>query len=226
MKNIIDNIRYYFWASFQRKLLDSFQEKYRFIYRGVVLDIGGRDRGKFKKPKQSVEKWIFADICADHKPDIVLDMADMSAIESGTVDVIVAMEVFAHVERLDQGLDECFRILKDDGSLIFSAPLLHPIINDPCDYRRYTASGWEMELKKRHFYIKDIETLGRYFTVMADFIIMVTRSMPSIFRYIGYILYPLLSLAAWLDTTGFVLKNKKLSSFTTGYFIVARKTEK
>jgi len=43
----------------------------------VVLDIGGRNRGKFIKPKDKVEKWIFADIESKHKPDIVVDVCDI-----------------------------------------------------------------------------------------------------------------------------------------------------
>ena len=211
----IENLKYYYWASVQRKLLDTIQEKYKSIYHGTVLDIGGRDRGKFKKPKNSVKKWIFADICPENKPDIVLDIANMSAIQSNSIDVIVAIQVFSHVEKLDQGLRECFRILKKNGSLVFSSHLVYPVVDDPGDYRRYTASGWKLELERHGFTIEKIEILGRYFSVMTDFIIMANKSMPAVIRYIGYLLYPFLSLIAQLDTTRFVLNNKKLSSFTT-----------
>lgn len=221
--NIAENIRYYFWSSFQRKLLDKAQEKHRSIYKGIVLDIGGRDRGKFRKPKSSVRKWIFADICPDHHPDIVLDVANMAAIENKSIDVVVAMQVFAHVEKLDQGLDECFRVLKDGGKLVFSAHLVYPIVNDPSDYRRYTEAGWKYELEKRGFRIDTVETLGRCFTVLSDFIIMANKSMPLGIRHIGYAFYPFLSALSLLDSTSFVLKNKRLASFATGYFIIANK---
>ena len=92
--SIADKIKYYYWASFRRKLLDKYQEKYKLIYRGVVLDIGGRDRGKFKKPKDRVEKWIFADISPKYKPDIILDITKMDTISNDSVDVISAIEVF------------------------------------------------------------------------------------------------------------------------------------
>lgn len=50
-------IKYYFGTSNRRKILDALQQKYSHLYQGVVLDIGGRDRGKFKKPKDRVKNW-------------------------------------------------------------------------------------------------------------------------------------------------------------------------
>lgn len=221
--NLRKSLGYYFWASYQRKLLDTAQEKHKAIYYGTVLDVGGRDRGKFNKPKNTVDRWIFADICPDHKPDIVLDVANMPMIETESIDVITAIQVFAHVERLNQGLSECFRVLKKNGVLVFSSHLIYPIVNDPDDYRRYTASGWKIELEKHGFRIETTEVLGRYFTTMADFITIANKSMPPGIRHIGYLLYPILSLITRLDDTSFVTNNKILSSFTTGYFIIAKK---
>ena len=72
--------KYSHWASYRRQMLDRLQEKYRGLYKGIVLDIGGRDRGNFKKPKDKVQKWIFADINQDYNPDIILDVSDMKQI--------------------------------------------------------------------------------------------------------------------------------------------------
>ena len=69
------SLKYYFWATYHRKKLDELQEKHKRVYKGIVLDIGGRDRGKFIKPKNNVKKWIFADIEKKHNPDLVLDVA-------------------------------------------------------------------------------------------------------------------------------------------------------
>jgi SAM-dependent methyltransferase len=221
--NTIQKLRYYFWASFRRKLIDQLLEKHRSIYRGVVLDIGGRDRGRFNKPKNEVTKWIFADICPEHKPDIVLNASDMHMLQDGTIDVIAAMEVFAHVERLEQALDECYRVLKSGGTFVFSVLMTYPIIQDPTDFQRWTDAKWKMELEKRGFTIQKIEIMGRYFTVLADFINIATKSIPPLLKYLTYPFYPLLSVMVRLDKTRFVLKNKRLSSFTTGYFIIATK---
>jgi len=99
----MSGIRYFFRSSFRRKLLDFYQDKYDSYYYGRVADIGGRDRGKFKKPKDRVKEWVFVDIVAEHKPDIIADVADMHMFPDGTFDVINALELFEHVENIEGG---------------------------------------------------------------------------------------------------------------------------
>jgi SAM-dependent methyltransferase len=117
--------------------LDRLQERFRGMYQGVVLDMGGRDRGRFKKPRDRVERWIFADINPEHQPDLVLDVSDMRGkVADRSLDVVNAMELFEHVERIDRGLEECFRVLKPEGRLLISVPFLYPVHADPFDFQR------------------------------------------------------------------------------------------
>lgn len=220
--DIVEKIRYYYWASFRRKLLDKYQEKYKSTYRGVVLDIGGRDRGKFKKPKDKVEKWIFADVSPKYKPDIILDITRMDAISNGSIDIISAIELFEYVDKIDEALNECYRVLKKDGKIIFSAPFLHPIADDPCDLQRWTKSMWERQLASSEFNIELIEEMGYFFTVLAELLNLGNKSF-KYSKYFGYIFYPLLSLMAKLDNLNIVKKNGSPKLFTTGYFIIAKK---
>ncbi len=106
-------ISYYFWATYRRKILDRLLEEDKHYYKGIVLDIGGRDRGRFEKPKDKVEKWVFADIEEKHKPDIVLDITDMVSINDKSIDVINAIETLEHVEKPERALSECHRVLAD-----------------------------------------------------------------------------------------------------------------
>jgi len=48
---MIEDLKYSLWASYRRKLLDKLLEKNKHNYRGVILYIGGRDRGRFKSQK-------------------------------------------------------------------------------------------------------------------------------------------------------------------------------
>lgn len=134
--------QFYKWMTYRRRLLDLLQEKYKHLYKGVVLDIGGRDQGYFKKPKENVEKWIFADIVKEFNPDIVLDVTNMNNIDSNSVDVINAIELFEHVKDIEKGLNECFRVLKKDGVFMLSTPFLFPIHADPFDFQRWTNTKW------------------------------------------------------------------------------------
>lgn len=223
IRELKNRIRYYFWATYRRKILDKLLEKNKHYYKGVVLDIGGRDRGKFKKPKDKVEKWIFADIKEKHNPDVVLDVTDMNRIEAETTDVINAIELFEHVENPQKGLKECYRVLKKDGVMILSAPFLHPIHADPHDYQRWTAEKWKKELERIGFKIEKFIIMGGYFTVLANMKKLFINSLPRVLRWFLYLFYPLLDLLVKLDNTNYIKNNDKLNKFHGGYFIVSNK---
>jgi SAM-dependent methyltransferase len=220
---VYNSSMYYFGASYRRKMLDKLFEQNRRYFRGVVLDIGGKDRGKFKKPKDKVEKWIFGDIQEKNNPDIVLDVADMNQIESETLDIVLASELFEHVDKPEQGLRECHRVLKKGGTFIVSMPFMFQTHADPYDFQRWTDYKWKTELGKLGFEIEKFETMGRFFTVAMDMWRVFVRRFPfRPFRWICYPFYPLMDLITKLDKTDMV-KSHTLGHYTTGYFIIARK---
>lgn len=216
----MNKISYYFLMSERRKLLDKHQEEATTLYKGKILDIGGRDRGGFNKPKKNVKEWIFADIVKEHNPDLVLDVANMKVIPNNSIDVINAMELFEHVKEVEKGLSECYRVLKKGGTILISCPFLYRVHGDPYDYQRYTDQKWAEELKKIGFKKINITIMGKFFTVLVDMKKTWIRSWILPLRILGYLTFPALDLLKLLDNT---LKNNKLSKFHGGYFIVARK---
>ncbi len=220
---MINRLKTYYNSSYRRQILDKLQNKYISEYRGIVLDIGGRDRGKFKKPKNKVEKWIFADIEQKHNPDIVQDVADMQNIETESIDIVNAIEVFEHVEKINQGISECYRILKKEGKLIMSVPFLYPIHADPYDFQRWTITKWENELTKSGFKIEITEIMGRFFTVRTGMNKTLIQSLPFGIRHFGYLLFPFFRLLNKLDNTNWIKNHPKLGNYHGGYFIIAKK---
>ncbi len=212
--------------SYRRKIIDQLLEKYKSFYQGVVLDIGGRDRGYFKKPKDKVKKWIFADINKENKPDIVLDVANMSHIETESIDVINAIELFEHVEEIEKGLSECQRVLKKKGILIISIPFLWQIHADPFDFQRWTSTKWRGELKKHNFKIENLIIMGRYYTHLAEIIRAKLIYGSKMERFFLKIIIPFLNLMIRFDNKPNVKKNLVLNNFHNGYFIIARKNKK
>ncbi len=221
--NPLSLIRYYVWSSYRRKLLDHLLTQNRDEFFGIVLDIGGRDRGRFVKPKQQVEKWIFADINPIHKPDIVLDVGDMRQIDAESIDVISACELFEHVEQIEKGLDECRRVLKRDGKMIISIPFLYAIHADPSDYQRWTEYKWKSELEKRNLQVETLLVMGRYFTVMADSMKTFYKSLPKPLNWLLFFVSPLLDMFVALDSLPLIQKHPLLGKFHGGYFMIVRK---
>lgn len=216
-------LNYYLFTSFRRKKLDSLFEQNKHYYRGVVLDIGGKDRGKFTKPKNNVTRWIFADIEQKNSPDIILDVANMNQIIDKSIDIVNAAELFEHVEKINQGLKECYRVLKKDGHLIISVPFLYQIHADPYDYQRWTIDKWKKELSDLGFQIELFKITGNFFSTLCDMHKKLIMQIPKPFKYLGYIFYPFMDLLIKLDDSRLIQNNPALNKYHNGYFIVAKK---
>ncbi len=225
MKNLSKTIKYHFGVTYRRKLIDSLLMKNIHYYNGVVLDIGGKNRGSFNKPKHKVQKWIFADIVKSNNPDILLDVMNMDNVPDLSIDVINATELFEHVEHPEQGINECYRILKNNGVLIITMPFLSPVHGDPNDFQRWTESKWRNVLSKSCFTIEEFEIMGRYFTVLASMVHTFIRQVNL--RPIRWILYPIHSFLGVLTKLDNLKRMQTgiLGNFTTGYFIIARKKQ-
>lgn len=216
----MDDFTYKKWASYRRRILDFLLEKYKGYYKGIVLDIGGRERGKFIKPKDKVKKWIFADINKNYDPDIILDVTDMRQLDSNSIDVISAIELFEHVLDIKKGLKECHRVLKKDGFIIISVPFLYQIHGDPVDFQRWTSTKWQVELKESCFKIDHFIIMGKFFTHLAEMLkYMIKGVIP---RFLNLIL-PFLNLIVKFDNKSIVRKNTNLNNYHCGYFIIAQK---
>jgi len=212
----------YFSTSYRRKKIDALSEKYRGLYRGIVLDIGGRDRGRFKKPKNNVEKWIFADIVPDFHPDMILDVTDMKSIQNDSIDVISALELFEHVNYPEKGIMECYRALKQDGTFIASTPFLYGIHADPYDFQRWTGEKWKRVLNDVGFKEIKVITMGTGISVFLDMLKAVLRYSHPIVKYISFLLYPIFDLIEIFDRTR-LIQRSVLGGYVGGYFIVAKK---
>lgn len=216
------NKKYHKWTTYRRKLLDLLQEKYKNLYYGIVLDIGGRDRGIFQKPREKVNNWIFADINEEYKPDIILDVSNMSQIENNSIDVINAMELFEHVKHVKKGLQECYRVLKKKGLMFLSVPFLFPIHSDPYDYQRWTNDKWKFELQNIGFKIKKFIIMGKYFMHLAETIQNGLKSIRG-GTIISYFLLRILDLLVYFDFKPKFRNNQVLNSYHCGYFMIIKK---
>lgn len=211
----------YLDLSHRRKIMDAMLTKNKSYFKGNVLDIGGgRKRGTFTRPK--TESWIVADSEESLHPDIICSIEKMP-FDNESFDSIKATELFEHVENPERGLNECLRVLKENGVIIITVPFLAQVHADPYDYQRWTKYKWEKQLKATGFKVKEIQEMGYFFTVMADMLKILNKSIPRPLRYIGYIFYPILSILTEIDKITAIRSNQRLSKFTTGYFIIANK---
>jgi ubiquinone/menaquinone biosynthesis C-methylase UbiE len=208
--------------SYRRTILDEDLEKAKKYIKGLVLDVGGgRKRGFFKRPKES--EWLILDINKKFSPNIVADAQDLP-IKSSEIDVLKCTELLEHVENPERVLKESHRVLKTNGILILSVPFNFGIHGDPHDFQRFT----DYKLKKlleNNFRIMMLKKQGLYFTVLSYMIKQNILNIKSRLRYLLYGFFPLLDFLVKLDNSTFVRKSKFMSSFTTGFFVMAVKNE-
>ncbi|WP_371803584.1 methyltransferase domain-containing protein [Candidatus Lokiarchaeum ossiferum] len=213
----------YFLHSNRRKHLDRLQKKYSDSYFGKVLDIGGRNRGNFIKPRYKTTEWVYIDIQEKYQPDLVQDVSKMIDINDNSFDVVNTIELFEHVNEIDKGFLECRRVLKPQGLFILSMPFLSPIHADPYDFQRWTKFKIEKTLLDLNFKIEKIEVMGYFFSTLSEILKDLIRSLPVIIRHFGYLFFPFFDFLILFDKLRLVKNHKKLGNYHGGYFIIAKK---
>jgi len=215
------------FLTFRRYYLDKFLEKYKNLFYGKVLDIGGKKnnrRGNFLPPYDQVVKWIFLNNDKSSNPDILSNLPTIP-LDDNSIDLIVCTEVMEYIDDYKRLLIEINRVLKNNGLLILSTPFIHALHNDDeFDYFRFTEPMIKNELSN-NFIIEKFHRMGNLFEVILDLII-------------GYLSYQ--TKKTWikkitlriLKLTGLILVSLKKNShidnnywINTGYFVVAKKNE-
>jgi SAM-dependent methyltransferase len=65
-----------------------------------------------------------------------------------TFDTVLCTEVLEHLPDPQRGIDEMFRVLRDDGTLLLTTRFLFPIHDAPGDFFRYTRYGLQHLLRR------------------------------------------------------------------------------
>lgn len=188
-------------------------EKYLNVYlpklSGSILDIGSKNRRYDFLMKK---KPIAIDLIADKDSDILSgDVCNLS-FEDSSFENVVCLEVLEYVNTPQKAVDEIYRVLKNDGTLILSTPFIYKFHGDKL---RYT----ENFLKEALFNFKSVEifSVGNAYTVFLNVLFGKIKHIKfSLLRYIA--------LALYLPLT-FLNCNKvyKSGKYNSGYFIIAKK---
>lgn len=98
--------------------------------RRLLVNLGCGPRGSAWLPAM-FSNWreVRVDLDAEVAPDILADITDLSAIESGSVDAIWSAHCIEHVylHQVSQAVAEAYRVLRDDGFYCLIVPDLQAI---------------------------------------------------------------------------------------------------
>jgi SAM-dependent methyltransferase len=88
------------------------------------------------------------DLVPNYNPDIIGDITKYNShIEDSTYDIIACLEILEHTLNPFSAIEELRRITKDEGYILFSAPLNWRIHGPAPDCWRFTEFGWRVLLK-------------------------------------------------------------------------------
>ena len=113
----------------------------------VVFDIGAQDVNpqplNYRQIFESANwRYVGVDMAAGPNVDLVLaDPYRWSAVEDGSVDVIVTGQAFEHIEFFWVTMEEMARVLKPEGLIFLIAPSTGPEHRYPVDCWRFYPDG-------------------------------------------------------------------------------------
>lgn len=130
---------------------------------GTVLDIAAGKKPLYHSFFSDNTQIIGSDIKYDGTNKII-DMNERLPFEDNSIDAIVCVNALYIVKNTKLFSDECFRILKPQGSCVIVSPFISNEMKDPDDFRRYTAQGLQVLWEESGFITEHIYRVGERFT--------------------------------------------------------------
>lgn len=161
---------------FIRKLLhNKIKEHSKAIY-GKTLDFGCGAK-PYKNLFTNVTEYIGLDYVGEGHNHINEDIdfyydGKTLPFENETFDCIFSSEVFEHVFNLSEILHELSRVVKKDGTILFTCPFVWEEHEIPVDYARYTQFALNDLLQKSGFEVKTVDKSGDFITVIHQLFIL------------------------------------------------------
>jgi SAM-dependent methyltransferase len=111
-------------------------------FEGIILDYGCGG-SPYKQLFTRCKRYVGADMLPGPGVDLVLDSAGKTQEPPGTFDGVVSFQVLEHVQDPGAYLNECRRVLKEDGLLLLTTHGLYLEHKCPNDFYRWTSQGLE-----------------------------------------------------------------------------------
>lgn len=153
--------KFYIVKKLHHKNFIKFGEKY---IKGLILDVGS-GYSPFKKYIKNGNV-ISVDSNSDVNPDIVGSIYSLP-FKDNTFDGIICTDVLEHLEDPVIGVKEMKRVLKVNGYIYITVPMLWCLHYEPKDFFRFTKYGITYILEKEGFKIEKVIPVGKIFSYLA-----------------------------------------------------------
>jgi len=213
--------------TYRRALLNTLLYKWRNNVHGIVLDVGGEKYNPVRytvAEDVGVQRWLYLNLNPAAMPDIVADGAHIP-LGSESIDTVICLETLEHVKDPSQVVRELSRVLRPEGALLMSVPFLYRIHGVPNDFWRFTEYQVQRMVNDAGLRVVCMERLGLLLTVICDMTKQAISEirMTALRWLLGLLFLPLAAFLVGLERAGICKHFPALTSFTTGYLILAVK---
>lgn len=174
------------------KLRKAYEEKIpNFIHsdkKYKILDYGCGDKPYEYIFENHVEKYVGVDIGSNPKADFLINPGDKLNFINEEFDIVLSSQVLEHVEDTDSYLEECNRVLKQNGFLFLSTHGTWQYHASPYDYYRWTALGLKTVIRKHKFEVIDIVPVLGQLAVTSQLRLSFYNSFANMVGAVGKIL--------------------------------------
>lgn len=189
----------------------------------IVCDIGAGP-GQFGDITKRFPQFISMDFRPFPPVNVVTDLTKTLPLRAGSVDAVMASNVFEHIPNTLALLQELHRILAPGGVLVATTPFLMRVHQKPYDFNRYTHYQWSVLLESAGFEVVDVqglsspyevyETMHRhFFAIELERAGSVRRMVLRAFRFLDRMRLFLLRAVSSRNTS---------DEYTEGYGVIAR----
>lgn len=193
------------------------------FFKGKLLDVGCgvMPYRKFINSNAEISEYIGMDlqnsaVYGHAQPDIFWDGFNIP-LDANTVDSVLLTEVLEHCPEPLKVLNDINRVLKVDGTVVFSVPFLWYLHESPWDFYRYTPFAIKKMFQETGFDFEKLEIYGSNdLAFLHSYLIWLKKSaLPKLIRF-----------AIYLCTLPFILlflalaKSKNRNEFNDGQIFI------
>jgi len=141
--------------------------------KGVLVDIGcgSKPYEKYTNADKYIGLELDEEINGRAKTADFYYDGSVMPFENNSTDSVLTSQVFEHVFTPDKFLQEVSRILKTDGLLLLSVPLVWDEHEQPYDYARYTSFGLRYILNQNGFEVIELIKTSNDFSAIVQLVI-------------------------------------------------------
>lgn len=156
---------------FKTNLSDPHYLVYKFLFRDIQAAVADHARGDVfdmgcgNKPYEplfsNITSYTGCDVVqsSENKVDVICSTTSVP-LGNEKFDTVFSTQVMEHVEEPQQMLHEAYRLLRNNGKIILTVPMVWEHHEVPYDFYRYTKYGLEYMFRKAGFVNIDVKANG------------------------------------------------------------------